>query len=351
MGKSNAPDSPDYAGIANAQGAQNRATALWNQQLGRVNTQGPTGSTWWNGNTLNTELSAPQQNMQYANEQLGMQAGGQLQDALRRAQGGVDFSGLPGQIYNVDSTVGEQARKAATDAVYGQYTANLDPQFARAGTDLETKLVNQGFDPNSDAYKEQISSFERNKAGAYQQAQNAAVQQGQSAQQQAYQQALGNAQLGNTSRATAIDEIMRQHSSNQGDVDWLRGLTGVTTPQGASGSQGSAQAPDYMSGALNQYQAMLNQSNVANANNANTWGSIGNAGALAAAMYFSDARLKSNIGRIGETSTGVPLYEYDIGDRRERGVLAQEVERLIPGSVKEHSSGFKMVDYSKVGSF
>lgn len=289
MGKSNAPDAPDYSGLASQQQQNNMQMALWNNQLGKVNTQGPTGSTYWNGNTLVTSPNESSAHNIRNLESLGLQAGQLYQGALQRAGQPVDFSGIPGQQFNIDSAVGDNARKAAVDAVYGQYTANLDPQFQRAETDLETKLVNQGFDPNSDAYKEQMASFSRNKAGAYQQAQNAAVQQGQSAQDQAYRQALGNAQLNNTSRATAIDEMLRQHSTNQGDVNFLSQLMrgGIFMPQQASGTQGNASPVDYLNAANQGYQARLNATNVANANNANTWGTIGNLGALAGAYFFS----------------------------------------------------------------
>lgn len=285
MGKSNAPNSPNYAATASEQGAQNRATALWNNQLGHVNTNGPTGSTWWDGNTLNTQLSPAQQQMQQSNDALGTSAGGYLQGALQRGGAGVDYSSVPGQVYNIDGSVGDNARNAAVNAVYNQYTANLDPQFQRSQTDLETNLTNQGFDPNSDAYKEQMASFQRNKAAAYQQANNAAVVQGQSAQQQAYTQALGNANLNNTSRASVIQQLIQQHQTNQGDLTWLRGFTGTTPPTGASGSQGNAAPADYMGAQQSAYQAALNQANVNNANSSSAWGNAGNAAAIAAMLY------------------------------------------------------------------
>jgi hypothetical protein len=70
----------------------------------------------------------------------------------------------------------------------------------------------------------------------------------------------------------------------------------------------------------------------------------GNAGGLAA--LFSDRRLKSNIKRVGTHPLGIGIYEYDIFDRRERGVMAQEVEQVMPSAVIEHPSGFKMVNYA-----
>jgi hypothetical protein len=60
---------------------------------------------------------------------------------------------------------------------------------------------------------------------------------------------------------------------------------------------------------------------------------------------FSDVRLKSNIVKVGEHFKGFGIYEYDIFGRRERGVMAQEVEKIIPEAVLEHPSGFKMVNY------
>ena len=63
------------------------------------------------------------------------------------------------------------------------------------------------------------------------------------------------------------------------------------------------------------------------------------------AAKFSDIRLKSNIIKVGEHPKGFGIYEYDIFGRRERGVMAQEVEKIIPEAVLEHPSGFKMVNY------
>jgi hypothetical protein len=64
---------------------------------------------------------------------------------------------------------------------------------------------------------------------------------------------------------------------------------------------------------------------------------------------FSDRRLKSNIRRIGTAHNGLPLYEYTIFGQRQRGVMADEVERIMPAAVRTHSSGFKMVNYGMLG--
>ena len=71
------------------------------------------------------------------------------------------------------------------------------------------------------------------------------------------------------------------------------------------------------------------------------------AGTLGSA-YFSDRRLKTNIKHIGKTHGGINVYSYDyLWGEPGIGVMADEVSH-IPGAVHTHSSGYKMVDYSKV---
>ncbi len=65
---------------------------------------------------------------------------------------------------------------------------------------------------------------------------------------------------------------------------------------------------------------------------------------------YSDARLKTNIIRIGTTERGNAVYEWDWkGGRGGRGigVLAQEVMH-IPGAVSADADGWLMVDYTRV---
>lgn len=68
-------------------------------------------------------------------------------------------------------------------------------------------------------------------------------------------------------------------------------------------------------------------------------------GALAA---FSDRRLKSNVRLVGTHPIGIGIYEYDKFGRRERGVMADEVELVRPDAVIDTPSGFKAVDYGKL---
>jgi hypothetical protein len=66
----------------------------------------------------------------------------------------------------------------------------------------------------------------------------------------------------------------------------------------------------------------------------------------------SDPRLKENIVRVGTTVHGLGLYEFNyIGEdgTRYRGVMADEVEKVMPEAVRYDSEGYMLVDYGMLG--
>jgi len=72
---------------------------------------------------------------------------------------------------------------------------------------------------------------------------------------------------------------------------------------------------------------------------------------------ISDLNLKENIVRIGEHPLGIGLYLFDYkpeyraewGHGRQFGVMAQEVETIMPEAVCTHPDGYKMVHYAMLG--
>jgi len=74
-------------------------------------------------------------------------------------------------------------------------------------------------------------------------------------------------------------------------------------------------------------------------------GSLG-AAAIMFAMFSSDRRMKTDVKKIGESDTGINIYEFAyIGaNGRYQGVMAHEV----PWAVVEADDGYFKVDYSKV---
>ena len=73
------------------------------------------------------------------------------------------------------------------------------------------------------------------------------------------------------------------------------------------------------------------------------------------AQLLSDARLKTNIRKVDEVD-GINLYTWDWTEEGKKksnntmtfGVLAQEVQQVLPSAVVENADGYLMVDYSKL---
>lgn len=60
--------------------------------------------------------------------------------------------------------------------------------------------------------------------------------------------------------------------------------------------------------------------------------------------------MKREINRVGETPSGIPVYDFKYLDHDTvyRGVMADEVVQVIPEAVSYDDDGFARVDYSKV---
>ena len=330
-----------------------------------------------------------------------------LGNFMQQMQGGQVPGGVQTSVNtaNVPSLVGgdalRQQTQQAQQAAYQQATGYLDPQFANAENSLRNSLVNQGIPQNSEAWNRAMDDFQRQKTFAYQQAQDAAVQQGNAAQAQLFGQGLaanqnqfgqnlsggeftnaaqnqvaqqvlqqlgygtqlGIAGLGAQTAANQLGEQVNQDNFNnsmgmrQQDINELllqqqnplqmyQALTqgnAVTTPQFASTPGTSVGGTDIASIIA---QALGQQNNVYNAQvgaqNSNTA-----AEASIIAALLSDRRLKTNIRMIGKHEIGVPLYAFDyVWGQPGIGVMADEVEKVMPHAVFD-VGGLKAVNYAE----
>lgn len=74
-------------------------------------------------------------------------------------------------------------------------------------------------------------------------------------------------------------------------------------------------------------------------------------------MLPSDPALKENVVRVGEHPAGFGLYLFDYkaefkdscGHGRQFGVMADEVESVIPEAVSLAANGYRAVDYARLG--
>ena len=120
-------------------------------------------------------------------------------------------------------------------------------------------------------------------------------------------------------------------------------VVGVSQPGQAANWQGA----DFLGAAQAQNQYNQGIYNAKSASAAATNSAIIGAGG---ALLSSDRRLKKNIKRIGTHVLGIGLYTWDyLWGQPFSGVMADEVEQVMPEAVVTHPSGFKMVNYSMLG--
>lgn len=131
-------------------------------------------------------------------------------------QNDVDTSGVP-RLIGGDALAGDL--NTQRDALYRQQAAYLDPQWANRDHDLENQLTQQGIMRNSEAWNRAMEEQGRQRSFDYGQARNAAITGGGAEQsrlfgiglasnQNAYNQALNNAQFHNAAQAQGFGQDM-----------------------------------------------------------------------------------------------------------------------------------------------
>ena len=337
---------------AQAQSAAQQGNAAQQQQFNQRVQAGEFGNqaqlASFNANLQNQQAG----NQAALNNFAQAQAAAQMrnQAAGQNYQQAMGAAGLQNQAVAQNFQQGQQANQAYNQAVQQNMAMGLTAAEAQnqAAQQLYSQLMGVA------GLQNQAVAQNQNAALQQQQAQNAA-------QAQQFNQALQGAQFGNTAAQQALQQQLGLYNQPLNQISALMSGSQVQMPQFQGYTGANVAAAPIMAGAQAQDQAAMQRYNAAQSGaNALTSGlfglggaALGGAGAAAAGgatgglgALFSDRRLKSNIERVGTHPLGIGIYEYDIFDRRERGVMAQEVEQVMPSAVIEHPSGFKMVNYA-----
>jgi len=147
------------------------------------------------------------------------------------------------------------ARQQVIDALYGDFTSRLDPQFEENRRRLETQLVNEGHSRGGDAYTAELDRFGRTRNDAYSQAMRSAVQGGGAEQSRLFG-------LQGAARERAIQEASFLRNLPLNEVSALMGAgPGISLPQFAPAPQTGIQPADITGPTALQYQGQLNNYN------------------------------------------------------------------------------------------
>lgn len=357
MNKPKAQAVPDPAATVAAQSASNKDTAITQAQLNSVNQVTPDGSltysqngTWADGTprlTATTALNPTQQQSYDQQQQLDLGTNTLANQQLGRISDAVStpfsYAGMPAA-----PTASDAGRQQVIDALYGESTKRLDPQFQQSEEALRTRLANQGInDPNSDAYKTAMQDFNFSKNDAYGSARNSAIAAGGDEQTREFG-------LQGTERDRAINESLQQRNQPLNEAAALLGTSSVAAPTFVNTPQTSVGQTDVIGANALSSNVAMNNMNQKNAYNSALIGALAGAGGTAAGLAAkSDRRLKQNIQQLGTLPLGIGLYSFTYRNDPQQtahiGVMADEVQTVMPEAVTTGEDGFMMVNYSKLG--
>jgi hypothetical protein len=329
-GKKSAGPAPDYRGAAEQQAASSQHAIQQQTQANRPNVNTPFGFQQWSQDgSGNWNLNA------------GLGGGlGQAATAYGNEAGAMAAQPLDPSLF-APIQDGSQARQSAIDAAYGDATKRLNPEWQQREDMGRTQLLNQGLDPNSEAFRNQMRTLEASRNDAYGSAMNSAIGQGTQA---------GNAVFNNNlqARQTAIANALMQRNA---PLQSLQNLYGFMQTPGFN-TAGAATPANYF--AATGAQGAWQQSEADRAAQASADIANGFSGLLSAGMSFipkpSDERLKQNIQRLEiEALPGVPFATWEYRDNpgpRHLGVIAQDLERVAPQYVSRRADGMRLVNYA-----
>lgn len=237
---------------------------------------------------------------------------------------------------------GNAATNAAIAQNYGQGVSSQE---------LQNRAIGQNYGQGMSSQDQANAAMGQN----YGQAGTSAGLYNQAAAQQ-YNQNLGAAQFRNQAqqqrlqqniamRNQPLNEIMGLLSGSQIQTPQFQNYVGGGNIEAAPVAQAATNQGNYNTAAYNAKMQALNglYSGIGTIAGGALGGPIG--AGIGASVFKSDIRLKSNIIKVGNHPKGFGIYEYDIDGHRERGVMAHEVEKIIPEAVMEHPDGYKMVNY------
>lgn len=324
-------------------------------------------------------------------------------------QGG-DTSGISNSFGNagdIQMQLGGQDNWGRVQDVENALFSRLNPQIDRQRQALETSLVNRGIRPGSAAYSAEMDTFNQGlndqrtsvllSAGQEQnrlqqldlnsgnfannaQAQNFGqmfnrAQFGNQAQQQLYNQQIGNNAFANqasqqmyqngfnaTQANNALDQqafanqnLTRQNALNEqllqrqlplNEILALSGQSQLQQPSFVNSPQTQVGGVDVAGITANNYAQQMQNYNA----NQGVLGGLFSAGANLLPGLLSDRRAKTDIVRIGQTDTGVPIYrfKYKSGGPVQIGYMAQDLLETHPEAVTMGPDNLYRVDYEKV---
>ena len=352
--KTDPPPAPDYTQAAERTAQSNQYAQTFADWANRPQQYTPWGSSTWSSSPMIDPATGQQVTQWSQNIQLSPQQQQALNSQMAIQQGRSDLaSGMMGRMWDEYSTPYDwsnlqaygqvpTADDAGRQRIEESLMAKMEPEHQKSQAALEAKLGQMGLTRGTAAWnKESQRLRDLQSRDRFQ-----AVEQAGQEQQRQFGMQMQGAGYANQLRAAQIAEQMQRRGMTLNEINAILSGQQVNMPGMPSfNTSQSAGGVNYSGAAQNQYNAGMDAYNAQQQQQQSMMSGIGQVAGMAGMMMMSDIRLKSNIVRIGTHPIGVGIYEYDIFDRRERGVIAQELQQVAPHLVHQHPSGYLMVDY------
>jgi hypothetical protein len=255
------------------------------------------------------------------------------------------------------------------DAEQYNEPAYQEQMALRAGADVSTASENQrqqmamhrqqyGIDPTSGVAAGQDNANAVMTAAAQAQAQNqtrmAAHDIGLQKLASVYNAYSGLPAQGNAATSLSIGATGAGTAAGQGIVGNIGGLSTASNQAAQTSMSGWGQVGTL---GVQKYNADVGAYAAEQQAQGAFASGLGSALGSAAALYkTSDIRVKQDIVQVGQLNNGFPLYAFqykpkfrdECGYGFQIGVMAQDIEQIIPDAVFVRADGYKMVDYGKV---
>lgn len=322
------PDPTPPKETSAAQTGTSVSTAIANAFLTNANEYTPDGSKTFE-QTGSYSYSDPYTGQSYTVPRFTMNQTLSPQQQAIKGQGDAASLNLATLGNNLSGTLGQQltgnfklGNEAVESRLFDLGSKRLDPMLARRSEELRTRLANQGIKAGSDAYGQEMSTFDQGANDAYN-------------------------QLLLTGRGQATQELLTEDNQRINQISALLNGGQVSMPNFLTSNQVSPiPTTDNASIIANYDQQKLEAAKASSAGLGSILSGVGGLFAL------SDERTKENIEPLGKVD-GHKVYSYDYkgpfdDGQRHIGVMAGEAEKKRPDAVMTGPDGLKRVQYGKL---
>lgn len=274
-GGSKAPSAPDYTGAANATAANNLAAAQAATAANRVNQYTPYGNlnyaqtgTDEQGNPIWSATQSVAPGLQPAVE------------ASQQAVSGYNYSPFSANVNPLQTSVDPSVTgQAGWDKATNAILQRLNPTMERQSQMSDQQLANQGIMPGSQAYNQAKQQLAQQQNDLLTQASLGGAQ----VQNQMYNQALANAQLGNQASQIGYGQQLSTYGTNlSSPLTYAQGVKSLATPNYINPPAQQTTAGADILGATNaSYQNQLANYNAEQARNSQMLGGLMGLGGMA----------------------------------------------------------------------